>query len=123
MKCYATKDTVEATLQRIGQKDSRGWNAEIEFFVPGINAAWIELLNEDPELIMLVKAPDCDVDEWLCLGDLCRSMELDGEFASGSAGDESGRFGWTNTAKGFLSTPRIYTGTVTIAGQGGGGGG
>lgn len=117
VKCYATKDTIQATMQRIGQKDSRGWSVEIPFFVPAINAPWIEFMNEDPELVVLVKAPDCEKDEWLCLGDLCRALELEGQFESGEASDESGRHGWTNTLKGYLSTPRIYTGTITMASE------
>lgn len=111
---YVTKNTVELMLKRVGQKDSRGWNAELHFFVPGLNAPWGELRLQDPDLVFLVKRPDCVGTEYIVLGNKCRSMSLEGEFGSGKADDESGRHGWTEMATGYLQSYYHYTGEVTI---------
>lgn len=111
---YATQDTVELILKKVGQKDSTGWSAQVNFFVPGLNAPWGELRSADPDLIFLVKRPDCDGTEFIVLGNKCRSMKLTGEFGSGKSDDESGRHGWSEVATGYLNAYYHYTGEVTI---------
>lgn len=110
---YTTKDTVQLMLKKVGQKDSRGWNAELPFFCPGLNAPFAEMLTEDPDLVVLVKKPDCEGTEYICLGTSCRGVEISGDFDSALANDESGRHGWSGMIQGYLPKFYFYTGTVT----------
>lgn len=114
VEAYATKDTVQLMLKKVGQKDSRGFNAELQFFVPGLNAAWAELLLNDPDVVVLVKRPDCDGLEYVCLGTKCRGMEVNGDFDSALASDESGRHGWSGMIQGYIPKYYYYTGEVTM---------
>jgi len=114
VQLYATKDTVQLMLKKVGQKDSRGWNIELPFFAPGLNAALAELLDNDPDIVVLVKKPDCLGNEYICLGTDCRALEISGDFDSALANDESGRHGWTGMIQGYVPKFYYYTGTVTM---------
>lgn len=114
VRVYATQDTVQLMLKKVGQKDSRGWNLDLSFWCPGLNAPFAELLTQDPDLVVLVKKPDCEGSEYVCLGTSCRSVSLSGDFDSALANDESGRHGWSAKVEGYVSKFYYYTGTVTL---------
>lgn len=114
VKAYATKDTVELALKKVGMKDSRGFKVELGLFVPGLNPAWAELLINDPDLVVLCKRPDCDGTQYVCLGTTCRGIEVFGDFASGKSDDEGGRHGWSGMLSGYVQRYYYYTGVITI---------
>jgi len=111
---YATKDTVRLMLKKVGQKDSRGINAELEFFVPALHKKFAALLREDPDVVFLVKKPDCAGSEWIVLGSACRGLEINGDFDSDLANNESGRHGYTAKGQGYIPEFYFYSGTVTM---------
>lgn len=114
VEVYATQDTVETLLKKVGQKDSRGFNAEIPFFHPSLSAAFLELLVEDPDLIFAVKRSGCNGTEYIIFGDDCRSLKLMGDYGSGKSDDESGRNGTEAMASGYIPNPWFYNGTITL---------
>lgn len=114
VQVYATLDTVQLMLTKVGQKDSRGWNAGIDFWCPGPNPAFAELLAGDPNVIALVRQPDCAATEFIVLGDKCRSLGISGEYDSSLANDESGRNGWSGKIEGYLPKFYFYSGEITM---------
>lgn len=117
VKVYATQDTVQLMLTPVGQKDSRGWNVNLDFWCPGLNAPFAELLAADPDLVALVKRPECDDSEWVCLGNTCRGVGISGEYDSALSNDESGRNGWSGKISGFVPQYYFYSGEVTMKGE------
>jgi hypothetical protein len=111
---YATKDTVQLLIKKVGMKDSKGWNIELPFFVPSLNAAFAELLSADPDVLLLVKKPDCVGTEYMAFGTDCRALEVTGDFDSSLANDDSGRHGWSAMISGYLPTFHYYNGTITM---------
>lgn len=111
---YATKDTVQLMLKKVGQKDSRGFNAELNFFIPALHKQFAALLVEDPDVVFLVKKPDCAGTEWIVLGSDCRGIEVNGDFDSDLANNESGRHGFSAKGQGYIPKFFFYTGTVTM---------
>jgi hypothetical protein len=114
VKLYATKDTVQLMIKKVGMKDSRGWNIELPFFAPGLNAPLAELFAEDPDVVVLVKKPDCIGSEYICLGTDCRALEISGDFDSSLANDDSGRHGWSGMIQGYLPIFYYYDGVITL---------
>lgn len=114
VEIYATKDTVQLMLKKVGQKDSRGFELELPFFHPSSNPAFAELLLEDPDLVILVKKPDCEGTEYICVGTSCRGVEIHGDFDSGLSNEAEGRHGFSATISGYVPKYHYYTGTVTM---------
>lgn len=117
VKIYATQDTVQLMLTPVGQKDSRGWSVNLDFWCPGLNAPFAELLAADPNLVVLAKRPECDDSEWVCLGNTCRGVGISGEYDSALSNDEGGRNGWSGKISGFVPQYYFYSGEVTMKGE------
>lgn len=106
VEAYATKDTVQSMLERVGTKDSKQWKASVKFFVPTLDPQYVDLLHDDPDVIIATRRPDCTNAEWYIFGDNCKALEVTGVFDSALSSDDSGKHGFNVDVMGNI--PKVY---------------
>lgn len=117
VKCYATPRSVEVLWEQVGEIDSEGINASVEFSSPGLNAPMAEFMYESGTYIVLVPDVDCSSARYIQLGNLCNpALKKGWKWASGKGGGE-GKKGFTARFESYNDRPLIYTSTVTLAEQ------
>lgn len=109
---YSTLDTAELTAKITGERDSRGLEQELKFFVPGADAALAELVRKAKNDSFIVLVQDINSGIIYQLGIKGLPAEMFGEFSTGKL--SSGKKGFEVTVKCFGNSMAYYEGTITM---------
>jgi len=113
---YSTLDTAELVAKITGERDSRGLEQELKFFVPGNNPVLAELMRKakNDTFIVLVEDINSTTGSPLVyqLGIKGLPAELFGEYSTGKL--SSGKKGFEVTVKCFGNSMAYYEGTITL---------
>jgi hypothetical protein len=110
LRAYATLDTATLKLTPVGDRDGRGYKAELEFFNPGAGkeAAEFARIVKNESCLMLVKTPDGVVQQ---VGAEDLGAEIVGSYDSGKL--SGGRRGTTFKAEAYQQGNQFYEGDIT----------
>ena len=111
LKAYSTLDTAQYKLAPVGDRDGRGYKADLEFFNPGNSPESAEFMRiiKNHNNIILVRTPDGVVQQ---MGSEDLPAEIVGSYDSGKL--SGGRRGTIYKAEAYQNGPVFYPGEITI---------
>lgn len=93
---YVTAKTAKLLMELVGQTDSKSIDLREEFFRPGFDEGFLEMILEDPDIIIAAKKPDCADDTLIIIGAPCNPAKIgEATYDSGLMGETDAMNGWS----------------------------
>lgn len=112
---YTTIGEQELMAKRVGQRDSKGFLIDFDFFTPGNSNDLSVWFSEDKNFTFLIEDANCDVPTMYLMGAKCLSAVIEeGEWKSGKAMDPNSRKGWVGKLRAYMTRLTKYSGDITL---------